>query len=73
MMSLGKEIRKARIDKELSQGALAHAAEVSHKYMSQIERDAADPSFRIVKRIAKVLGVSLDRLGQDDVTPPSMA
>jgi transcriptional regulator with XRE-family HTH domain len=66
MMSLGKEIRKARIDKGMPQGTLAKASAVSQKYMSQIENDHADPSFRIVQRIAEALGVSLDQLGKHE-------
>ena len=66
MMSLGKEIRKARIDRGLRQGQLAVAAAVSQKYMSQIENDHADPSFSIVQRIAKALEVSLDQLGKQE-------
>jgi transcriptional regulator with XRE-family HTH domain len=63
MMSLGKEIRKARIDSGVKQKDLAQRACLSQKYMSQIERDDADPRFSIVQRIAKALGVSLDQLG----------
>ena len=71
MMSLGKEIKKARIDLGMQQGTLATAAAVSQKYMSQIENDKADPSFSIVKRIAKALGVDLNRLGREDAVPSS--
>jgi transcriptional regulator with XRE-family HTH domain len=65
-MSLGKEIRKTRIDVGLNQKALADAAGLSQKYMSQIERDAADPRFSIVQRIARALGVSLDHLTKEE-------
>lgn len=64
-MSLGKEIRKARIDKGLQQGELCKAVRLSQKYMSQIENDKADPRFSIVQRIARALGVSLDRFAQE--------
>lgn len=64
MMSLGKEIRKARVDAGMNQKALADAAKLSQKYMSQIERDDADPRISIVVKIADALDVSLDRLLQ---------
>ena len=64
MTSLGKEIRKARIDSGVKQKTLAERAGLSQKYMSQIERDDADPRFSIVQRIAKALDVDLNQLGQ---------
>jgi XRE family transcriptional regulator, fatty acid utilization regulator len=66
MMSLGKEIRKARVDIGMNQKALAERSKLSQKYMSQIERDDADPRFSIVQRIAEALGVSLDQLGKKE-------
>lgn len=68
MMSLGKEIRKARIDKGVRQKALAKEAIVSQKYLSNIENDKADPSFSIVQRIARQLGVSMAQLA-GEMTP----
>lgn len=67
MMSLGKEIRKARVDAGMNQKALADAAKLSQKYMSQIERDDADPRVSIVIRIARALGVTIDQLTREEV------
>jgi transcriptional regulator with XRE-family HTH domain len=64
MRTLGREIKKARIDKAWKQKDLVVATGLSQKYVSEIENDNADPSFRIVARIAKALGVSLDHLAQ---------
>jgi transcriptional regulator with XRE-family HTH domain len=66
MMSLGREIKKARIDKGWKQYHLCDATGLSQKYVSQIELDKVDPRFSIVKRIAHALGVSLDTLGKDE-------
>ena len=63
-MSLGREIKKARIDKGLKQKDLAEAVTLSKKYMSEIENDHADPTFSVVQRIAAALEVSLNQLGQ---------
>jgi transcriptional regulator with XRE-family HTH domain len=65
MMSLGREIKKARIDKGWKQKELVTATGLSQKYVSEIERDEVDPRFSIVKRIAWALGVSLDQLAQE--------
>ena len=65
-MSLGKEIKKSRIDKGWQQKDLQEATGLSQKYLSEIELDKVDPRFSIVKRIARALGVSLDTLAKDD-------
>jgi transcriptional regulator with XRE-family HTH domain len=65
-MSLGKEIKKARIDKGWKQQDLQAATGLSQKYLSAVELDKAQPSFDVVKRIARALGVSLDTLAKED-------
>ena len=65
-MSLGKEIKKARIDKGWEQQDLQVATGLSQKYLSAVELDKAQPSFDVVKRIARALGVSLDTLAKED-------
>lgn len=67
MMSLGREIRKARIDKGWKQKELKEATGLSQKYLSEIERDAVDPRWSIVRRIARALDVSLDQLGKQEI------
>jgi transcriptional regulator with XRE-family HTH domain len=69
-MSLGKEIKKARIDKGWKQQDLQVATGLSQKYLSAVELDKAQPSFEVVKRIGRALGVSLDTLAKDDAAPP---
>jgi transcriptional regulator with XRE-family HTH domain len=72
-MSLGKEIKKARIDKGWKQLDLQVATGLSQKYLSAVELDKAQPSFDVVKRIARALGISLDTLAKDDeaiASPP---
>jgi transcriptional regulator with XRE-family HTH domain len=66
MMTLGGEIKKARIDKGWKQKDLREATGLSQKYLSEIETDSVDPRISIVKRIAKALGVSLDRLAKEE-------
>ena len=74
-MSLGKEIKKARIDKGWQQKDLQEATGLSQKYLSQVELDKVDPRFNVVKRIARALGVSLDTFAKEDeettVSPPT--
>ena len=69
-MSLGKEIRKLRIDKGLSQKDLHQMTGLSQKYLSEIEHDKVDPRTAILVRIADALEVSTDRLLERE-TPPA--
>jgi XRE family aerobic/anaerobic benzoate catabolism transcriptional regulator len=66
MMSLGREIKKARADKGWQQKDLQEATGLSQKYLSQIELEKVDPRFSIVKRIARALGVSMDQLAREE-------
>jgi transcriptional regulator with XRE-family HTH domain len=72
-MSLGQEIQKARIDKHWNQQDLLRATGLSQAYLSAVERDKVDPRVSIVKRIARALGVTMDRLVPIDADdwPPS--
>jgi transcriptional regulator with XRE-family HTH domain len=69
MMSLGREIKKARVDKGWKQQDLQVATGLSQTYLSQIELDKVDPRFSIVTRIADALGVSLDTLASKNEKP----
>ena len=55
LRSLGAKIRALRIEKGLSQEALAHAARLDRSYMSGIERGLRNVSVLKVARIARVL------------------
>jgi transcriptional regulator with XRE-family HTH domain len=60
--SLGKAIKKVRIEQGMSQGALAQQAGLRQAHLSLIENDHHDPSATIVRTLARVLGVSADVL-----------
>jgi transcriptional regulator with XRE-family HTH domain len=72
MSTLGKEIKKARIDQGLKQKELKERTGLSQKYLSQIENDAVDPRVSVLKKIAQALQVSTDSLlGLDAVEQPA--
>lgn len=71
MMTLGKEIKKARIDKGWKQADLLPHIGITQKYLSEIENDHVDPRVSIVHRIAKALGVTMDALMREETTAPS--
>ena len=60
--SIGKRIRRVRIEGEIQQGEVAKAAGVSQPRMSAIERGGGDISSSQLRDIAACLGVSADYL-----------
>jgi len=62
LVSLGRTIRKARRDLDLSQEALADRAGLSAKHVGEIERANKDARITTVLRIADALGLSAGEL-----------
>lgn len=61
---LGRNVRRLRGEKELSQEAFAHEAGIHRTYVSDIERGARNPTITVVERLAKALDVAAgDLLG----------
>lgn len=65
-MKLGEKIAQLKKNKNLSQIALAEATGISRDAISKYERGDAIPSVEYAKRIADVLGVSLDFLVSEE-------
>lgn len=59
---LGRVIRRARRQSGISQESLAAAADIDRTFMGEIERGTSNPSFEVLERIAKGLGVKLSEL-----------
>jgi len=67
-MKLGQKITKIRKEKKLSQSDIAQAVGVSRDAISKYERGDIVPSVENAKKMADVLGISLDYLvSEDDV------
>jgi transcriptional regulator with XRE-family HTH domain len=62
LLALGGAIRHLRRERELSQEALAYAAGVHPKHVSEIERANKDPRATTVVRLADALGVTVSEL-----------
>lgn len=54
---LGERIRRKREELGLSLRELAERTDLTASFLSQIERDLADPSIKSLRRIAEALGV----------------
>jgi len=63
MSTIGKNIKKFRQEKELSQDKLSKLADLSLNTVVKIELDESPkPTIETIQRIAKALGVSVDGL-----------
>lgn len=61
-MDIGKRIEEIREQLGLSQSALARGIGTSQSAISQIEAGERNPSFDMLRQIAKALGVSVPHL-----------
>lgn len=59
---LGRRMRRARIERGITQTELALSAKVGANYIPRLERGEMVPSVEAAYRVAKALGVSLDEL-----------
>ena len=63
MSTIGKNIKRLRQEKELSQDKLSKLADLSLNTVVKIELDESpNPTIETIQRIAKALGVSVDDL-----------
>lgn len=69
LTALGQRMREARKKKDLTQQELADLSHVSIKQIAKIEKGKINPSYLILKALAKVLPISLDDLINPDVSP----
>lgn len=72
-MNLGENIYRLRTEKNMSQGALADALEVSRQSVSKWENNSAVPELEKLMKMGELFGVTLDELvggiGAAEVTP----
>jgi transcriptional regulator with XRE-family HTH domain len=59
---LGRNVRRLRQQKGLTQEKLAFDAEIDLTYLGGIERGRRNPSLLVMARIAEALSVSLQKL-----------
>jgi len=63
LSTIGKNIRKLRLEKKLSQDRLSKLADVAHPTIIKIESGAIQsPTVETAQKIARALGVSIDNL-----------
>ena len=59
---LGKNLKRIRTAKKLSQGAIARKLKVHRAYISGIENGKRNPTLATIDKLAKALNVYVDRL-----------
>lgn len=55
---VGRNVRRIRLEKGLTQEKLAEASELSQQYLSELERGARNPTIVTLSQIAIALGVT---------------
>ena len=68
LTALGQKMRETRKNKELTQQELSDLSHVSVKQIANIEKGKMNPSYLILRALAKVLHISLDTLINPDVS-----
>lgn len=59
LVQLGNRIREIRLQKKLTQAALAEKCQCNRNYISMLERGERNPSYKSLVMIAEGLGVKL--------------
>ena len=59
---VGKNVRRIRLERSITQEKLAFEAEIDLTYVGGIERGKRNPSLLVMARIAEALSVPLTRL-----------
>lgn len=67
---IGSRIKALRTSRRLSQETIAEAAEVSRKYLGEVERGEANISIELIGRIAHAIGVPLSAVMETEHERP---
>ena len=68
LTALGQKMQEARKKKDLTRQELADLSHVSVKQIANIEKGKMNPSYLILRALAKVLHISLDTLINPDIS-----
>ena len=59
---LGKNLKKIRVEKSITQGDIARALKVARSFVSDLENGKRNPTLATIAKLAKALGVSVGEL-----------
>ncbi|MFQ3845077.1 helix-turn-helix transcriptional regulator [Staphylococcus pseudoxylosus] len=66
-MTFGENLKKIRKDMKLTQVEMANRIGISQGYLADIEHNRKNVSLAVVLRIAEGLGISVNKLINDDI------
>lgn len=61
-IKLGKNLKRIRTEKGISQGDIARALDVGRSFITNIENGKTNPTLATISKIAKAVGVSAGEL-----------
>jgi len=61
-IKLGKNLKRIRTEKNVSQGDIARALKVGRSFITNIENGKTNPTLATIARIAKTLSVNIEEL-----------
>ncbi|HVV81339.1 MAG TPA: helix-turn-helix transcriptional regulator [Pseudolabrys sp.] len=67
---LGERVRRLRNQRGMTRKALAQHAEISERYIAQLESGEGNCSIVLLRRIARAIGVQLPQLVSEGADPP---
>src|ERR1051325_6538522 len=67
---LGERVRRLRSQRGMTRKALAQHAEVSERYLGQLESGEGNCSIVLLRRVAHARGVALPQLVSESADPP---
>lgn len=70
-MSVGKRIKKVRLEKDLTLRELSKKVDISISFLSDIENERSNPSLERLKDIAKALNTSVSYFLEEQSNTPS--
>lgn len=66
-ISIGKQIKKKRLDQGMTQEVLAEKVNISIPHISRIENGSSSPSLQTLVDICNALNITIDDLMQDSL------
>ena len=61
-VKLGKNLKRIRMEKGISQGEIARTLKVGRSFITNIENGKTNPTLDTIAKIAKAIGVSVGEL-----------
>lgn len=62
----GSKLKKLRLEKKMSQEALAHSADLDRTYIPSIEKGERNVSIEVISKLAKALQIEISDFFKDE-------